>query len=156
MSFKPILVAACLAFALPALADGNYLHIRTANGWEVLDIDKIDRLEFKGGKMTATDASDNVVASYPQETLESMFIDDSAGINNVAVSDDTAQALKFDAASGLVTILTDGDFTVYDADGRTLVSIPGVSAGETVNLSAIRPGVVILVLGNHSLKVAIR
>ena len=156
MTFKPIIIAACLAFTLPAFATGNYLHIRTANGWEVLDIDKVDRLEFKGGKMTATDATDKVVATYPQESLESMFIDDSAGIGNVAVSDDAATALKYDASTGVVNILANGDFAVYDTDGRTLVSIPGVCAGETVNLSAIHPGVVVLVLGNHSLKVAIR
>jgi len=156
MTFRPIIVAASLALALPAFADGNYLHIRTADGWEVLDIDKVDRLDFKGGKMTATDASGNVVASYPQESLESMFIDDTAGVTDAVAGGDTEPSFTFDAASGLVNILADGDFTVYDADGRALVSIPGVCAGQVVDLSAIHPGVVILVSGNYSLKVAVR
>ncbi|MDE5661443.1 MAG: hypothetical protein K2I04_02325, partial [Muribaculaceae bacterium] len=59
MNLKNLFLAGAVALsALSVSAEdsaGNYLHIRTSEGWQVLNLDTVDRLTFKGGTMTAPD-----------------------------------------------------------------------------------------------------
>ena len=75
MNLKKILIAlAFVGMAIPgfAQAEGNYLHVKTADGWKVLNLDKVDRLTFKDGNMTASDKDNNVVETVPMASLETI------------------------------------------------------------------------------------
>lgn len=159
MNLKKFLLAtaATLTFGLTSFAadEADYLHIRTASGWEVLNLTQVDRLTFTGNTMNALDANGATVASYPRETLEMMYFNESTGVE--VITDETeGKAFAFDASSASVTMLKDGDFKLYSLDGRMLVNIPEVKAGETINLSALAKGTVIIKSGNNTAKVMMR
>ncbi len=155
-----------LAFLLTASAlnvsaaeeEALYLHIKTTAGWRVLSLDKIDRLKFAGNTMTVTDANDNVVATFARNELSNMAVDEAstpeAGVNDIEIGKGVTFA--FDAQTSTVHMLADGALDVYDISGRHLVSIAAVSAGETVDLSEIAAGVVIIKSGTYNLKVALK
>ena len=152
---KKTVVAAIFASLALSLSAANYLHIRTDAGWTVLDLDNVDRITFTGGNMTVTDEKGGVLGTFKQEELQSLHSDEIAGIAET-VADSVETTFTFDAASRSVTVTADGDFTVYDAAGNTLVAIPGVKKGETIDLGALQPGVVIMTNGTHSLKALIK
>ncbi len=153
---KKFLLPLALLAATMTVSAENYLHIRTDAGWEVIDLDKVDRITFTNGNMVATDASQNVLSTIAQSTLQTMYVDDTAGINTVS-TDNTAATLTFDAATKVVTLLADGSFEIYNAAGALLVAIPQVKQGETVNLSGISAATpVILKNGNYSLKAIVK
>lgn len=147
------------AFALAALAvagaaySANYLHLRTADGWEVLNLDEVDHLIFKDGKMNAHAADGNVVSSYAQDDLVTSYVNQETGVESV-VADAEAQSFSFNGNTAKV--LANGDFTVYALGGEAVVAIPGVKAGETVALGQLEPGVYVLTLGKYSQKCVIR
>jgi|GEM_PF-2727401 len=155
MVFKHfIAAAACAVVMVPAMAESQYLHIRTASGWEVLDLAQVDRLTFKSGSMTATDKQNNTVATYNQNALESMYVDENAGIESV-VSTDTEATFTF-SKDGYVEMKADGAFLIYGADGALLLEIPEARKGEIISLKTLRQGVVILKSGNYSIKAIVK
>lgn len=159
MNLKNLFLAGAVALsALSVSAEdsaGNYLHIRTSEGWQVLNLDTVDRLTFKGGTMTATDKDNNTVASFPQESLEKMYVDETAGIGQVSASEAEA-TFTYDAASRTVTMLADGAFKVYNAAGALLVNIPAVEKDQTVVLTGLQAGVVLISSGDYTLKAAVK
>lgn len=154
---KLILASACAFAIFSAVAGNNYLHVRTSSGWEVLDLDKVDKLSFAGENMVASDADGNTVSSYIRSELQTMHVnDDPAGVNSVISDNKTSATFSFNATSGTATMIADGNFEIFDLSGATLVSIPEVKQGETVALTGIKPGAVILKSGNYSIKVIIK
>lgn len=151
---KLILMTACL-LSLSAWADGTYLHIRTASGWEVVNLEKADKMTFKNNVVQITAADNSVLASYPQNALETMYIDEIAGVGDVK-DDNTEAAFIFDSASRSVRMTQDSDLKVYDLKGKLLVGIPEVKEGETVNLSALAPSIIILKSGNYTVKTQLK
>ena len=108
--------------------------------------------------MTVTDANDNVVATFARNELSNMAVDEvstpEAGVNDIEIGKGVTFA--FDAQTSTVRMLADGALDVYDISGRHLVSIAAVSTGETVDLSEIAAGVVIIKSGTYNLKVALK
>lgn len=160
MSFKKLVIVLAFISAVLSMraqsADSNYLHIYTNGQWVVLDLDKVDRLEFKGDNMIAKAEDNTEVASYPRTSLEVLYVDEAATTAiNAAVADETA-AFTFDADSKTATMLVDGSFSVYDITGRRLVEIPAVKKGETIDLQTLRPGIIILRSESFSKKVVIK
>lgn len=158
MKLKHLLFALTFAgTALPLMAqeEGNYLHVQTASGCEVIDLEQADRLTFKNGTMTATDKNLVTVASFKQSELESMYYSETSGVESI--TDDTrVNTFSFNGDTKTVTMKADGKFEVFSEAGVKLVEIPSAKQGETINLSAIRKGIVILKSGSHSLKTIIR
>lgn len=159
---KSLTIAACgmALFAFAGRAE-SYVHIRTDAGWEVLDLDKTRSMDFNGGKVSVINTEGAVVSTFNQSELQKIYVDDSVENNEsvwvetVAI-DGTSDGPAFNLTSQTASMLTDGDFEVYSTDGTLLVRIPEVKAGETVNLSGIAPGVVIIKSGNQSLKAILR
>ncbi|MDE5657117.1 MAG: hypothetical protein K2I19_08630, partial [Muribaculaceae bacterium] len=94
-----------LALAAMGASAANYLHIKTESGWEVLDLDRVDRLVFAGGVMNAQDASGNSVGSYSQASLEQIYVDDKAGAGNIQADSKAKATFTFDAAAMSVSVL---------------------------------------------------
>lgn len=148
-------MALCSVASFGAIAETNYLHIETADGWKVLNLDNVDRLTFTGGNMTATDASNAVVMIVPQTSLKTINVNESAGVSAPVVVEAKA-TFVYNAGSATVTMLADGAFEVYNVAGSLLVNIPGALKGQTIALDGMEPGVVILKSGNYVLKTAIQ
>lgn len=149
---KKFLLAMGLALTCAGAYAANYLHIKTETGWEVLDLDKVDRLVFAGGVMNAQDASGANVGSYKQAELEQIYVDETSGIKNIKENSQTKATFKFDAKSMSAKILVDGDFEIYGTDGVLMISIPA-KAGEQIALDAMRgAGVVIVKSGDYVIK----
>lgn len=139
--------------AMTTSADGGqYLHIRTASGWSVLDLDQVDRLTFNAGTMVASDADNKTVETFDRGALSDMYFDESAGVQ--AVTADNTEA-TFSYNNGVATMLTDGPLEVYAVDGSMLVCL-NARRGETVDLSAIRNNVIVLKSGSYTLKATLR
>lgn len=158
MKLKHLLFALTFAgTALPLMAqeEGNYLHLQTATGWEVIDLDQVDRLTFSNGTMTASDKDQTTVASFRQDQLISMNYSETSGIESVT-DDNMESTFYFDSDAKAVIMKADGIFEVFSEAGVKLVEIPSAKNGETINLSAIRKGIVILKSGSHSLKAIIK
>ncbi len=152
---KRLILSIVCALCLCGLSSAaNYLHVKTANGWQVFDLDKVDRLTFDGTTMKATDASGNTVATLPQKSLESISVNESAGIG--AITADGAEAtFSYDAASRTVTVLADGTFEIYGVDGVRLVAIPA-SKGEIISLGDLRPGATVFKSGAYTIKAIVK
>lgn len=157
MKFRNQILAAalCGAVSFGVMAESNYLHIETADGWKVLNVDNVDRLTFAGGNMTATDAANAVVLTVAQSDLKTLVVTQSAGVET-PVADEVKATFVFNAATATATMLADGAFEVYNVAGALLVNIPGALKGQTVSLEGMEPGVVILKSGNYVLKTAIQ
>lgn len=156
MNLKHLLVGvALLGGSLPAIADGNFLHIQTASGWDVLDLETVDRLTFKNGTMTATDTNEKVVASYSQSDLNRMFVSETAGVEAVCAEEVDA-TFSFDASSKNLRILADGELALYNLNGNVLDIIPEVKTGELINISALPAGVIIVKSGEYAAKIVLK
>lgn len=140
---------------MSAYAEDNWLHIRTNSGWQVLSLDQVDRLTFKSGQMTATDASGAVVATIPQSSIQTISVKETTGIATVA-EDNVAATFKLSGNGSIVTATADGDFEIYNAAGVLMESIAGVKTGETIDLSKLPSGVLIVKLGAYSQKVVLK
>lgn len=57
-------------------AADDYLHIRTSEGWKVLNINEINRLIFTDGTMVAKDKDENVLLNIPREALQTLLVND--------------------------------------------------------------------------------
>lgn len=151
---KKLLLAMSLALAAMGASAANYLHIKTDSGWEVLDLDRVDRLVFAGGVMNAQDASGNSVGSYSQAALEQLYVDDKAGVADVQAESKAKATFTFDAAAMSARMLADGKFEIYAVDGSLLVAIPA-KAGEEISFGAMHgAGVVIVKSGDYVIKAA--
>jgi len=155
---KKLILASTCAFAIfTAVAGNNYLHVRVASGWEVLDLDKVDRLSFSGNNMVASDAKGNTVSTFLRSELRTMNVDDNpSGVNSMIADSKESATFSFDFASRTVTMFTNGDFQIFDLSGAVLVSIPDVRQGEAISLSGLQPGAIIIKSGNYSIKVIIK
>lgn len=162
MKIKLLLFALAIAGAsMPIMAhetEGNYMHVLTSTGWKVLDLDQVDRLTFKNGTMVASDKKQNAIETISQKDLMSMtYSETMAELSGVEMlSSDEDASFSFFNGSKTIVMKADGNFTVYSESGATLVEIPAAKAGQTIDLSAIRPGIVILKSGNQSLKAIIK
>lgn len=155
MKRRLVLFAALLMMSgLAGRAESNYLHVATDKGWEVIDLAQADRLTFKGGTMTVSDAAGNALASFPQASLHHMYVD-----QNTAVGEITAEAseakFRISANGRSVELLAHGSFEVFSLDGALLVSISGTAPGKTVELSGLKTGVYVFRLGDYSVKCSI-
>lgn len=132
--------------------EGQYLHIRTATGWSVLDLNQVDKLSFPAGQMVASTASGQTIASFDRSSLSEMYVNETSGVQTVVAED--AQP-SFRIEGGVVTMLADGTFEAYTTDGAQIVSI-AAAKGETIDLNAVRANVVLLKSGTYTLKTALR
>lgn len=156
MTIKNLAIATIFTLAATsAMAESNWLHVRTSSGWQVFSLDQVDRLTFTGGQMTASDASGAVVASIPQNSIESMTVNESAGIQSVTVENQTA-TFKVNANGSVITAISDGKFEIYNTAGLLVETIPSVKAGETIDLSKLPAGIIIVKLGTYSQKVVLK
>lgn len=153
---KKFLLSFCLFAVSFGLSAATYLHIKTTDGWQVIDLDKADRLTFKGGTMEVADASGKVIATYPQSTLENIKVDDeSTGIDMIVAGKDCDATFRFDGATCSAEMIKDGLFEVFGIDGKKLVAIPA-KAGDHIALDAMTGiGPVIVKSGSYTLKVAL-
>lgn len=151
---KFVLFVLCMAGLFVSASAANYLHVRTADGWQVFDLEKVDRLTFKGGTMTATDAAGQTVATVPQQSLESMYVNDSAALAEVKAGDAKA-TFGYDAEGRSVKVFSDGLFEIFALDGKRLVAIPA-SKGEVINLGDLQPGTVVFRQGQFTLKAIVK
>ncbi len=154
---KALFLAAAVCCAIGASAADYYLHLKTASGWKVLNLDEVSTLSFKGNNMVAKSADDKVVLDVPKAELELMSVDQSAGIEATVVASNEGDAtFTFDANARKAVMKSTGSFEMYGTGGEALLSIPSVSASDEIDLSNITPGVVILKSGNYSLKALLK
>ena len=130
----------------------NYLHVKTSQGWEVLDLNKVDRLYFQNNMMNATDANQNVVGSFTQSDLEAMYVDQSSGIHSLPSATTEKVTFTYDATTSIVTLKEAGSIEIFSLNGEQLVKIPRVEAGETVSLKGLANGAIIIKSGKYSAK----
>lgn len=162
MKIKKIIVCAALTFLATATRaesdSGRYLHVRDGGGWTVLNIDNVNRLLFNGGNMTAVDKAGEVIGSFPQSALSSMYVDEYPDLSDISdlFSNPSPEATFTLNEEGLPTLLSDGDFKVFDFNGVLLVDIPVAEAGQTVDLSAVTEKTLILKSGDYALKIVRR
>ena len=150
-----VLIAALLmTTGLAGMAASNYLHIATDKGWEVIDLDQADRITFSGGTMTVTDASGNAIASYPQASLDRMYVDRNTGVDAIA-GEATEAGFKVSGNGRMVELMGTGTFEVFGLDGTLLVAIPGAMEGKTVTLSGLKQGIYVYRLGGYSVKCSV-
>ena len=136
MKLKSILTTlACILGIAGAAAEdaGNYLHVLTDKGWQIISLDKVDRLTFAGGTMTATDANGTTVATFPQSTLQTIAVKETS---TTAISAPEVDA-TFRITGTDVEIVTGGAFEVYSISGTRLVNIPNTAPGHIVSLSGL-------------------
>lgn len=153
---KKILLSLCCLLVISTVSawaeGGQYLHVQTASGWKVLDLEKVHRLTFISGNMIATDAQNNTLETFDRASLNKMYVDETTGIQSIIA--DQAKA-TFCFQNGVATMLTDGKFEAYSLDGPLLVSI-NAKKGETIDINAISANVVILKSGSFTLKSTLR
>ncbi len=160
MKRKALVLLAVFCLTGNMWADVNYLHIQTASGWQVLNLDNVNELTFKGNNMVVKGTDNNTVLTVPKTQLVSINVDDdasesgSSGMENIADNKQQAK-FAFDAANKTLTAFANGDFAMYAIDGRLLLAIPQVKAGQTIDLSAIS-GNVILKLSSQTLKTSLK
>lgn len=135
-------------------AADNYLHVRTSQGWEVLNLDKVDRLYFNNNVMTVTDASQNVISSFSKADLISMYVDDTSttAVKSIAAEEKDEAPYRYDSSASNIYMKGTGEIVVYNLGGEVLVNIPEVKAGEVVDIKAIAPGAIIIRSGNYTSK----
>ena len=143
-----------LSFAMSWADAGNYLRIKTSEGWQVLDLDVVDRLSFDGTTMKATDEKGQTVAEIPQRNLERMDVSQEAGVKNVLTERANA-TFSYNTSTQKATMLADGVFELFGADGTRYISFKALK-GETVDLSSIAPGIVIIKSGDYSIKAIVK
>ena len=146
-----LITALLMTFGLAGRAQCNYLHVATDKGWEVIDLDKADRITFHGGTMTVSDAAGNPIASYPQASLDRMYVDQNTGVDQIS-SDTSCATFRLNGNGRTVELLGTGVFEVFGLDGTRLVEIPEATAGKTVDLTGLKPGVYVYRLGGYSVK----
>lgn len=162
MKLKHLLISSlCVSASLAAYADGEWLHLKTDKGWEVISLEDVDRPSFKGDAMMASDADGKEIATFSRSGLEQMYVNDtenpkeSSGITVVG-SDNATNTFSFDSKAKEVIMNEDGAFSIYNIDGALLLSIPEAKKGEVIGLSSMKAGVVILKSNNSSIKAILK
>lgn len=99
--YRLIVCAVFGMIALFAVAEGEYLHVKTANGVVVLDLSKVEKLSFTGGNLTATDSEAKVVARIPKSDLDKMYVSENADASslNSVVSEDATATFVYESSS---------------------------------------------------------
>lgn len=157
MKLKPIILAAFIVCSLsPVSAIDDYLHIKTADGWVVFNLNKADRLTFSGGKMNVLDASGNTVTTISQTDLEKAHFSNTPESTSVISVIAEEPTFTFDAKSKTIKIASDGLFEIFSVDGKTLVSIPEAKKGENISVEDMEEGIVIMKSGNYTLKTIVK
>lgn len=152
MKLTKLIPLAFAAVAVSATA-GDFLHIQTAGGWKLYDVATIGYLKFEGANMLIQDNQQKTIASYPRTDVTSFHVDgESSSLDGVVAG---AKA-TFSYADGIVTMLSDGEFSVYAPDGVLLTTLSDVKAGQTINIADLGARVVILKSGSFTIKAAIR
>lgn len=162
MKLKHLLIATiCAGASFTAFAEGEWLHVKTAKGWEIFSLENVDRLVFTGDMMNASDKDGVQMASFNRADLQNMYVDNdkestgAAGIEN-AVDENAAQAFSFDSAAKTVVMNADGEFCIYDIDGKLLLSIPEAKSGETIDLTHVSTGIAVLKSNGFTLKALLK
>lgn len=156
MNLKGIMISVLVATAIPCLQayENNYLHVRTANGITVYDVEEIDRISFTTDQMQVSHKDGQTPDSFKRSELKSMDVNESpSGVNAVTGNE---SALHFDATTRTLAVSADCDFEIYSLSGELMYAIPGVKAGERISLAHIHPGIVVVKAGNDSLKIALK
>lgn len=143
----------CAVSLIGASAADNYLHIKTADGWRVLDLEQVDRLTFDGNTMTASDASGAPVMTIPQKSLETMTVTETAGVSTAVVAEAKA-TFAYSSSTKCVTMLADALFEIYALDGSRLVAVDAAK-GDNIHIDAVKAGVVIMKSGEYTLKAVV-
>lgn len=164
MNLKHLIVGISASLvSLGGFAESHYLHIQTANGnWEVLSLDRVDRLTFDGGQMIAGDSRGKEVARFDAANLSVLQINESStevneydGIEESKPAetgftyDSESHAIRFDGNAK-------GELCICGADGRLAVSIPGYESGQSVDVSALAVGAYVITLGTNSSKIVVK
>ena len=154
------IIAALLPMAgmFGAYAADEYLHVETAAGWKVVNIDNVSTLSFKGGTMEAKDANGKSVMSIPCSELKTMKVaatDIPSGVISVE-SDAEGVPFVFSASEKCVRMITDGKFEIFDLSGNLLVSIPEVRSRQIIDINDVSAGVVIMKSGEYSIKTVVK
>ncbi|MGM9802922.1 MAG: T9SS type A sorting domain-containing protein [Muribaculaceae bacterium] len=99
-------------------------------------------------------SGDNVVKEYSSTELQTMKVnDDTSGIKIT----DAKSAQSIVTLSGDVLMVNvDGILRIVDAQGRLCAEIPGVKAGNTVNLNALPKGFYIVEIGSETAKIILK
>ena len=141
-------------------AADDYLHIRTATGWKILNIADVDRLTFKGGTMVATDTDNKTLLSVDCKELETMVVTDNtdvpAGVDQVTSNPATQATFTYDATTRCIVMKADGALEIYRADGARIDAIPQAKAGEVIEIEGVGNGIIIVKSGAYTLKVALK
>lgn len=134
------------------LKAADYLHIRTADGWTVINLDNADRMTFNGGSMKVSDASGNIVGTFPQSALQEISVNDEPGASSVTSLKAGQAPFRFSAGTRSAEMLADGMFEIFSMDGKRLVAIPA-RTGDRIALDAMSgAGVVIVKSGSYTIK----
>jgi hypothetical protein len=154
---KSFLLALFMALAMNVCAQ-NYLHVQTADGWKLINLDNVERITFAGGVMTATDASNTIIAQLNQQKLESMYVDDEENVSGLKITklDQGEATLSFDANKKVIKVLTDGSLDVFTVTGVKILTVPNVKKGEIVDVSQLAVGTAIFKNGTFSLKTILK
>ncbi len=149
------IVALSLMAGITARAESLYLHIWESDGnWTVLDLGQVDKLTFRENGMQVLDAGDNLVKSFSSAGLASMEVSEQKVSGIIGIGSETDKSpIKLEGK--ILTIKEDGALAIHDAGGRLCVEILSVSAGQTVDLSAIVNGVYVVTLNGSTVKIRI-
>lgn len=157
MKFRHFLIGAfALASATCMYAqESNYLHVRTADGVAIYDIEEVSRISFTADKMQIAMKNDKPEVSINRTELQSMAMDESSSSVNTIEADATS-ILRYDSASRTATVAQDCTFEIFSTAGELLYAVADVKAGEKISMAGIHPGIVIIKAGNNSLKIALK
>lgn len=150
-----LVVVGLVCGAQAVSAQEMYLHIQTSDGWQVLNIDQVDRLTFTGDTMRATDSAGNLVTEIPQISLQTMKVDESSGVE-VITDEQTRDNFELSADGRTAVANASGTLSVYATDGTRLVCIPEVKVAQKVHLEALPAGTYIITLDGQSTKAILR
>lgn len=165
MKLKQYALAVSLLSAISVSAAVNYLHIQTSEGnWKVISLDDADKLTFSSNEMQVYDKSGAILGSFSTTTLKRLQINESAtevndypqaSVETITSADRTA-SVSIDVTSKTVSVLADGKLHIYNMAGGTIVSIPSVRKGDTVDISVLHAGAYIIELNGKSQKVVLK
>ena len=115
MKLKHLLIASiCVGASLTAYAEGEWLHVKTEKGWEVFSLENVDRLDFTGNVMNASDKNGVQVASFNRADLQNMYVDnDIEGKRLLSIPEaKSGEAIDLSHVSAGVVILKSNGFTL--------------------------------------------
>lgn len=147
-----------LALCLSAMASDPtplYFHIKTTeNSYSVFSLNDIDKLTFKDGDMNI-EKNGTTVKTFKRSSLCAMKVDDSSSGIQVATDDSTSQWFEINGSA--ITVRHDCNmFKLYNVAGTELVSIPRLTAGQSIDLSSMPNGIYVIDNGKQPAKIKLR